>query len=172
MFYYFSTAVIAAFALVSVGIVALYYGYRARRRSSDKNAKFFHYSRLFGIGAVALGIALYTWEVMTPLTAERIVERESSQYTLPMDINAAIRWESIEAAGQRVTYVYTLSKTPRGISERFALIAGLRQQITEYLCADRLYRAALKQQITFEVIYKFLDGTSPPITLSPGECEG
>jgi uncharacterized protein YjeT (DUF2065 family) len=168
--YYLSATVIVALVLVSVGIVALYYGYRARRRSSDKEAKSFHYSRLLGIGSIALGIVLYTWEVMAPLTAEKIVERERSQYTLPMNINDAIRWESIEAGDRRVTYVYLLRKTPRGISERFALIAGLRQQITDYLCGDRLYRAAIKQHISFELIYKFLDETYPPITLSPGEC--
>ena len=155
--YYLGTTVIAALAMVSIGVIALYFGYwryRGRRSSTmlpEKRAKLLQFSRLLGIGAIALGIVTYAWEVMTPLSAEKIVQIERSKAALPMDMSALVRWDSIEAVGQRVTYVYTLRKTPRGISERFALISGLRQQITDYLCEDRLYRAAVERQISFEL---------------------
>jgi hypothetical protein len=170
--YYLSNAVMAALVLVGTGAIVLYYGYRARRRSPDKGAKLFQYSRFLGISAIVLGVVLYTWEVMTPLSAEKIVQIERGKSTLPLDINSVIRWESIEAGGQRVTYVYTLAKTPRSFADRLTLISGLRQQITDYFCGDRFYRAALKQHIAFEFIYRFADETSPPVSLAPGECAG
>jgi hypothetical protein len=172
---YFSATDVTALVLVCVGLIALYCGYRARHSPTmlpGKKAKLSKYGFGLGLALIGLAIFIYAREIMSPPTAEKIVQRERSQFTLPMEINAMIRWDSIEASGQRVTYVYTLRKTPRGISERFALIAGLRQQITDYICGDRLYRAAIKQHISFELIYKFLDETYPAITLSPGECQG
>ena len=166
--YFFNKTVIAALVLLGVGMLALFYGYRARRSS----AKRFRYAMLLAFTLVGVGALIYAWEVMSPLTAEKIVRIERGKSTLPLDINSMIRWESIEAGGQRVTYVYTLAKSPRSFADRLTLISGLRQQITEYLCADRLYRAALKQQIAFEFVYRFADDTSPPVSLAPGECAG
>jgi hypothetical protein len=169
--YYLSNTVMAALVLIGAGAIVLAYGYRARRRSPDKKAKLFQYSQLLGISAIALGVVLYAWEVMAPLSAEKIVQIERSKATLPMDINAMVRWESIAPGDKRVTYVYMLSKTPHGYSGRLTLIGGLSREITGYLCADRLYRAAIRQHIAFEFVYKFPDATYPPVTLSPGECE-
>jgi len=119
---------------------------------------------LFGLAALA-----YAREVMSPLTAEKIVRAERRKATLPMDIDAITRWESIEAGPQRVIYTYTVRRSPR---DRDALANALRQQITQSVCADKLYREAVKQRIAFEFIYKFADEAYPAISLSPDECVG
>lgn len=167
--YFFNNTILAALALFGAGVVALYYGYR--RRLASVCSMLSRYARAFGIGALALGIALYGWEVLRPLTPERIVENELSKTDLPLNINELLRWETVSASDKRVTYVYIISKTPPTYSERLTLIGGLSQQITEYFCGDRLYRAALRRQIAIEFIYKFADAVSPPITISP-QCAG
>ena len=118
---------------------------------------------------IVLGLGAYGWEIMSPITPEKIVQAERRKATLPMDIDAITRWESIEAAPQRVIYTYTVRRIPR---DRDGLANALRQQITQSVCADQVYRAAVKQHISFEFVYKFTDGTYPAITLSPGECTG
>ena len=88
---------------------------------------------------------------------------------MPIDIDAFTRWESIEANGQGVRYVYTVRKTPR---DRDEFANALRRQITDSVCEEKLYHAAVKEGISFEFVYRFVDEAYPAITLSPAECGG
>jgi hypothetical protein len=167
---YFSPTEVAILVLAGVGLIALFWGYRARNSSSmppEKKARVFKYRMLGGLVLLGLAALAYAREVMSPLTAEKIVLAERRKATLPMDIDAITRWEAIEAGPQRVIYTYTVRRSPR---DRDALANALRQQITQSVCADKLYRAAIKENISFEFIYKFADETFPALSLSPGEC--
>jgi hypothetical protein len=167
---YFSPTDVAILVLGGAGLIALYGGFTARKSSRmppEKKAKVFRYGLLVGSVLIGLGILTYAWEVMSPLTSEKIMRAEHRRVTLPMDIDAITRWESIEAGEHRVTYTYTVRRTPR---DRDGLANALRQQITQSVCADKLYRDAVKQHISFEFVYKFTDESYPAITLSPGEC--
>jgi hypothetical protein len=169
---YLSPTHITILALVAAGLIALYSGYRARRSSRmppEKKARVFQFGMLSGLVLLGLAALAYTREVMSPLTPEEIVEAERRKAALPMDIDAITRWESIEAGPQRVIYTYTVRRSPR---DRDALANALRQQITQSVCADKLYREAVKERIAFEFIYKFADEAHSPITLSPEKCAG
>jgi hypothetical protein len=169
---YLSPTTIATLVLIGLGCLTIYCGYRARGLStmpSEMKAKVFMCGLLAGLAMIGFGIFTYARDVMSPLTPEKIVQRERSRVTLPMDIDELTRWESIEAGPQRVRYMYTVRKMPR---DREALTNALRQQITQSVCADQVYRDAVKQRIAFEFVYKFPDETYPAITLSPAECEG
>ncbi|MGH7767866.1 MAG: hypothetical protein ACREQP_10460 [Candidatus Binatia bacterium] len=167
---YLSPTDVTVLVLSGAGLIALYWGYRARNSSSmplEKKARVFKYGMLSGLVLLGLAALAYAREVMSPLTADKIVQAERRKVALPIDIDAFTRWESIEASGQRVRYVYTVRRTPRSRDE---LADALRQQITRSVCADKLYRAAVKENISFEFIYKFADETYPALSLSPGEC--
>jgi hypothetical protein len=169
---YLSPTVIAALVLVSVGVIVLFCGYQARKSSTmtaEKKAKTFKYGRLAGLVMIVLGAFVYAWEVLSPVTPEKIVQAERRRVALPMDIDEITRWESVEAGPQRVIYTYTVRRIPR---DRDGLANALRQQITQSVCADQVYRAAIKQHLSFEFVYKFTDESYPAITLSPGECVG
>jgi hypothetical protein len=169
---YMSPTVIAALALVSVGVIVLFCGYQARKSATmtaEKKVKVFKYGRLVGLVMIVLGAFIYAWEIMSPITPEKIVQAERRRVALPMDIDAITRWESVEAAPQRVIYTYTVRRIPR---DRDGLGNALRQQITQSVCADEIYRAAIKRNISFEFVYKFKDESYPAITLSPGKCAG
>lgn len=167
---YINPIVIAALALVSVGVIVLFCGYQARKSATmtpEKKARVFKYGLLAGLVMIVLGLGAYGWEIMSPVTPEKIVQAERRRGALPMDIDAITRWESVEAAPQRVIYTYTVRRSPR---DRDGLANALRQQITQSVCADEIYRAAIKQNISFEFVYKFSDETYPAITLSPEKC--
>jgi hypothetical protein len=167
---YVSLTVIAALALVSVGVIVLFCGYQARKSAAmtaEKKVKVFKYGRLIGLVMIVLGVSIYGWEILSPITPEKIVQGERRRVALPMDIDAITRWESVEAASQRVIYTYTVRRIPR---DRDGLANALRQQITQSVCAAEIYRAAVKQHIAFEFVYKFTDESYPAIILSPGEC--
>jgi len=169
---YISPTDIVILLLVGGGLVAVYFGFRARNSTTmttEKKAKVFKSGLLAGFVLIGIALLAYAREVMSPLTPEKIVQTERKKATLPMDIDAITRWESIEAGPQRVIYRYTVRRPPR---DRNALANALRQQITQSVCADKLYREAIKQQISFEFYYKFADEAYPPISLSPGECGG
>jgi hypothetical protein len=169
---YFSPSDVASLVLLGLGLIALYSGYSARKSSTmpaEKKTKLFKYGLTAGFVLIGVAVFTYALEFMSPLTAEKIVQAERKKATLPMDIDAVTRWESIEAGPQRVIYRYTVRRSPR---DRDALTNALRQQITQSVCADKLYREAIKQQISFEFYYKFADEAYAPISLSPGECGG
>jgi hypothetical protein len=169
---YLSPTDVAILVLGGAGLIALYWGYRARNSSSippEKRTRVFKFGMLCGLVLLGLAALAYAREVMSPLTAEKIVQAERRKATLPMDIDAITRWESIEAGPQRVIYTYTVRRIPR---DRDGLANALRQQITQSVCGDKVYRDAVKQNISFEFVYKFTDESYPAITLSPGECAG
>jgi heme/copper-type cytochrome/quinol oxidase subunit 2 len=169
---YFSPTDVAILVLVGAGLIALYWGYRARKSSRmppEKKARVFKYGWLAGLVMIVLGISIYAWEIMSPITPEKIVQAEHRRVTLPMDIDEITRWESVKAAPQRVIYTYTVHRIPR---DQDGLANALRQQITQSVCADQVYRAAIKRNISFEFVYKFTDESYPAITLSPAECAG
>jgi len=168
---YFNPTEMVILLLVGVGLIALYVALRARKSSAmpaEKKERLLKYGLLAGAVLIGLGVFLYAWELVSPLTAEKIVQIERKKATLPMDIDAITTWESIEAGPQRVIYTYTVHRAPR---DRDALATALRLQITQSVCADKLYREAVNQNIIFEFIYKFADPADPLITLSPGPCE-
>jgi hypothetical protein len=169
---YFSPTDVAILVLGGAGLIALYGGFTARKSSRmtpEKKARVFKYGLLAGLVMIVLGISIYAWEIMSPITPEKIARAEHRRVTLPMDIDAITRWDSVEAGAQSVSYAYTVRRIPR---DRDGLANALRQQITQSVCADKLYRDAVKQHISFEFVYKFTDETYPAITLSPGECVG
>ena len=169
---YFNPTNLAALVLVSLGLISLYTGYRLRNSSTmsaEKKAKAFKYGWLAGLTLIGLGVFTYVREIMSPLTPEKIVQIERGKSTLPIDIDAFTRWESIEASGQSVRYIYTVRKVPR---DRDALADALRRQLTDSVCEEKLYQAAIKEGISFEFVYRFVDETYPAITLSPAECGG
>jgi uncharacterized protein YjeT (DUF2065 family) len=169
---YVSPTIIAALVLVILGVIVLFGGYQTRKSATmlaEKKAQAFKYGRLAGLVMIVIGIVAYSWEFLSPITPEKIVQAERRRVALPMDIDAITRWESVEAAPQRVIYTYTVRRIPR---DRDGLANALRQQITQSVCADQVYRAAIKQHISFEFVYKFTDESYPAITLSPGECVG
>jgi heme/copper-type cytochrome/quinol oxidase subunit 2 len=169
---YLSPTDVTILVLVGAGLIALYWGYRARKSSRmppEKRTRVFKYGRLAGLVMIVLGLGAYGWEIMSPITPEKIVQAERRRVALPMDIDAITRWDSVEAAPQRVIYTYTVRRIPR---DRDGLANALRQQITQSVCADQVYQAAVKQHISFEFVYKFTDESYPAITLSPGECTG
>ncbi|HEY3305409.1 MAG TPA: hypothetical protein VGL70_17950 [Candidatus Binatia bacterium] len=137
--------------------------------TAETREKLFKYGLAAGLVLIAILLFAYAREFIAPLTAEKIVAAEREKAALPMDINPSIRWESIEAGPQRVIYTYTVRGSPR---DREALENALRQQITKFVCAEQLYREAVKNKIAFEFIYKFADETHPALSLSPGECGG
>jgi hypothetical protein len=162
--------IIVALVLISVGVIVLFCAYQARkspRLPAEKRAKTYRYGLLAGVVAIALGIALYAWEFLSPITAEKIVQVERRRVALPMDIDAITRWESVEAGTNNVRYTYSVKRIPR---DRDGLARALRQQITQSVCADELYRDAIRRNISFEFVYKFTDETYAPINLSPGKC--
>jgi hypothetical protein len=169
---YLSPTDVFILVLAGAGLIALYWGYRARNSSSmppENRTRVFKFGMLCGGVLLGLAALAYAREVMSPLTAEKIVQAERRKATLPMDIDAITRWESIEAGPQRVIYTYTVRRSPR---DRDGLANALRQQLTQSVCADKLYREAIKEHISFEFIYKFEDETYPAISLSPDECGG
>ena len=169
---YFNPSIIVALVLINVGVIVLFCGYQARKSSTmrpEKKASAFKYGVLVGLVMIVLGISLYAWELLSPVTPEKIVQAERRRVTLPMDIDAITRWESIEAGAQSVKYTYFVNRIPR---DRDGFKNALRRQITQFVCADKEYRDAIKQNISFEFVYKFADKTYPAITLSPGECVG
>lgn len=135
----------------------------------EKRAKAFKYGLAVGLAAIGLGIWVYVREAASPLTPERIVEIERGKAALPMDIDAFTRWDTVEASGRGVRYVYTIRATPK---DRDALAKALRRQLTALVCEQELYLTALKQNIAFEWVYKFADENYPAIVLSPAECGG
>jgi hypothetical protein len=167
---YLSPTDVFILVLVGAGLIALYWGYQARNSSSmppEKRSRVFKFGILSGLVLLGLAALAYAREIMSPLTAEKIVQAERRKAALPMDIDAITRWESIEAGPRRVIYTYTVRRSPR---DRDGLANALRQQLTQSVCADKLYREAVRQGIVFEFIYKFADEAHPAITLSPGEC--
>jgi hypothetical protein len=169
---YFSPTDVAILVLGGAGVIALYGGFTARKASRmppEKKARVFKYGRLAGVVMIVLGASIYAWKIMSPITPEKIVQAERRRVALPMDIDAITRWESVETAPQRVIYTYTVRRIPR---DRDGLANALRQQITQSVCADQVYRTAVKQHISFEFVYKFKDESYPAIILSPGECVG
>ena len=169
---YFNPTYLAALALAGLGLIGVYVGYRARNSltmSPEKKAKVFKYGWLAGLALIGLGIFIYVREAMSPLTPEKIVKIERGKFTLPIDIDAFTRWDAVEASERGVRYIYTVRKTPK---DREALANALRRQLTDSVCEEKLYQAAVKEGISFEFVYRFVDETYPAITLSPAECGG
>ncbi|OGQ77780.1 MAG: hypothetical protein A3F90_20325 [Deltaproteobacteria bacterium RIFCSPLOWO2_12_FULL_60_19] len=167
---YLNPSDVVILVFLGLGLISLYWGYRARNSSSmspEKKAKVFKSGCLAGLVLIGLGIFTYIREAMSPLTPEKIVQIERGKVTLPMDIDAFTRWDAVEASERGVRYIYTVRKTPK---DRDALANALRRQLTESVCEQELYQAAAKQHIEFEFVYKFADETYPAITLSPTEC--
>ena len=161
---------LAAFALAGLGLIGLYVGYRARSSSTmppEKKAKVFKYGCLAGLALIGLGLSSYIRDAMSPLTPEKIVRIERGKVTLPMDIDAFTRWDAVEASERGVRYIYTVRKTP---IDRDALANALRRQLTESVCEQKLYLAAIEQKISFEFVYKFADESYPAIALSLAKC--
>lgn len=166
----FDLMTLAAFALAGLGLIGLYVGYSARKSSTmppEKKAKVFKYGLLAGSALIGLALLIYIPEATSPLTPEKIVQIERGKVTLPIDIDAFTRWDAVEASGQGVRYVYTVRKTP---IDRDALAKALRRQLTESVCEQELYLAAIKRNIAFEFVYKFADENYPAIALSPAGC--
>ena len=169
---YFNPSIIVALVLINVGVIVVFCGYQARKSSTmrpEKKARAFKFGVLVGLVMIGVGIFTYAWEIMSPVTPEKIVQAERRRVTLPMDVDAITRWESVDAGAQSVKYTYSVRRIPR---DRDGLANALRQQITQSVCGDKVYRDAIKQNISFEFEYKFSDETYPAITLSPEKCAG
>lgn len=164
---YFSAMEIAALGLVGAGLIIFYFGYKGRNSSSMPKA--FKYGWLAGLAMIGLGMFAFAWEVMSPLTPEKFVQIVRSQVALPAQVDAITQWDAVEASGQRVRYLFSVRKPPR---DRDEFMNVMRRQITSSVCEDKLYRAAIKEHIAVEFIYKFGDESYPVISLSPGECAG
>ena len=167
---YFDLATLAALALAGLGLIGLYFGFRARNSSTlspEKKAQVFKYGCFAGLVLIGLGIFIYVREAMSPLTPEKIVKIERGKFTLPVDIDAFTQWDAVEASERGVRYIYTVRKVPK---DREALAAALRRQLTDSVCEQKLYLDAVALHISFEFIYRFADAASPEITISPAEC--